>query len=305
MIENPASLNILKEKSLPSMNLLFQLHDIWGIDVIRVKRVNDLYKAFTNTSSISATHLIDLYGVKYITSVTPLDDNNKFELVYARLEGLEGKREDLLKENTIKIYRNRNPLPRAWVVKDFKVLDPQAMLQLMIQKEFRPGQEVLLEEEPQWTNPPTPPFTKGGVGGLLNVGEPSVPARGRQGLPKEVEIISEDNNKLGLRVKAAENAVLVLSDTYYPDWKAFVDGKKTKIYRADYNFRAIPLNAGTHRVEFVYDPLSFKLGAGATILGILGCIGIGWVARRRRTSNHKKCKRSLLNKRLDPLHRVW
>ena len=55
------------------MNLLYQLHDIWGIDVIRVKRTDDLYKAFTSTPSISATHLIDLYGVKYIISVTPLE----------------------------------------------------------------------------------------------------------------------------------------------------------------------------------------------------------------------------------------
>ena len=82
---------------------------------------------------------------------------------------------------------------------------------------------------------------------------------------------------------AAENGLLVLSDTYYQGWKAFVDGKGTKIYRADYAFRAIPLNAGTHRVEFVYDSMSFKLGAGVTLLGILGCIGLGWIARRRRT----------------------
>ena len=73
-----------------------------------------------------------------------------------------------------------------------------------------------------------------------------------------------------------------MSDTYYRGWKAFVDGEETKIYRADYTFRAIPLNAGTHRLEFVYDPMSFKLGAGVTLLGILGCIGMGWVARRKR-----------------------
>ena len=69
--------------------------------------------------------------------------------------------------------------------------------------------------------------------------------------------------------------MLVLSDMYYPGWKAFVDGEETKIYRADYTFRAIPLNAGTHQVEFVYDPISFKVGAGVTVLGILGCIGMG------------------------------
>jgi len=281
IIGDPSSLNILKEKSLPSMNLPFQLHDIWGIDVIRVKRVDDLYKAFTNTSSISATHLIDLYGVKYITSVTPLEENNKFRLIYARLEGLEGKREELLKENTIKLYKNRSPLPRAWLVKDVKVLDPQAILQLMIQEEFRPGQEVFLEEDPKWANPPAPPFTKGGLGGL-NVEEPL------SGFPQKVQIMSESNDRLALQAEVAEDSLLVMSDTYYPGWKAFVDGEETKIYRADYTFRAIPLNAGTHRVEFVYDPISFKLGAGVTILGILACIGMGWVARRRGTSTHKQ-----------------
>jgi hypothetical protein len=280
IIEDPTSLNILKEKSLPSLNLLFQLHDIWGIDVIRVKRVNDLYKAFTNTPSISATCLIDLYGVKYVTSVTPLEEDNKFELIYARLEGLEGEREELLKENTIKLYKNRNPFPRAWLVKDVKVMDSGAMLSRMTSKDFRPDREVLLEEDPKWTNPPTPPFTKGGLGGI-NVEERL------SGLPQKVQITSESNNKLTLQAEVVEDSLLVLSDTYYPGWKAFVDGKETKIYRADYTFRAVPLNAGTHRVKFVYDPVSFKLGAGVTVLGILACIGMGWVARRRGRSRRK------------------
>jgi hypothetical protein len=318
LIAEASPLDIFKEKHLPSLNSLFQMHDIWGIDVIRLKSADDLYRAFAVTPSISATNLIDLYGVKYVISVIPIEKDPHFELVYSRLEGLQGRRKDLLKKNTIKLYKNRNPLPRAWLVKDFKVMDPQTMLLMMIQKEFRPGREVFLEEEPKWINPPppplnspTPPFVKGGEGGITkgtlgglkeplsgtqnkggrrgsplrrtnDVGEPPVPACGRQALSQKVEIISESNNGLGLQVKAAEDSLLVLSDTYYPGWKAFVDGKETKIYRADYTFRAIPLNAGTHRVEFVYDPMSFKLGAGVTILGILGCIGMGLAARYRR-----------------------
>lgn len=250
IIDEPSSLNILKEKNLPSMNLLYQLHDIWGIDVIRVMRVDDLYKTFTSAPSISATHLIDLYGVKYITSVTPLEENKKFELIYARLENLQGKREDLLKENTIKFYKNRSPLPRAWLVKDYKVMDSNMILSMMLQKEFNPQKEVLLEETPPSLNLQH----KGG------------------GVSRDkAEIISENNNRLVLQATAEEDSLLVLSDTYYPGWKAFVDGKKTKIYRANYTFRAIPLSAGPHRVEFVYDPLSFKLGALFTILGIIGC----------------------------------
>jgi uncharacterized membrane protein YfhO len=93
-----------------------------------------------------------------------------------------------------------------------------------------------------------------------------------EGKERRVEFVSETNNHLVLQATSEEDSLLVLSDTYYPGWRAFVDGKKTKIYRADYTFRAIPISAGRHRVEFVYDPLSFKLGALFTILGIIGCV---------------------------------
>jgi hypothetical protein len=299
LVGDPSFLNTLKEKHYPSMNLLYQLHDLWGADVIRVKRTDDLYRIFVSTPSISATQLIDLYGVKYITSVTLLEKNHKFELIYANLEGLQGKREDLLKENTIKLYKNRSPLPRAWLVKDFKVMDLQKMLLMMLQNEFRPGQEVFLEEEPKWISSHAVPFAKGEEATPSQSGRRGPPLRRTNdvgeplsGLPQKAQILTESNNRLDLQVKAPKDCLLVLSDTYYPGWKAFVDGKETKIYRADYTFRAIPLSVGTHQVEFVYDPLSFKLGIGATILGILGCVGLGWVGRR---------KRAVVSKPPDPL----
>jgi hypothetical protein len=267
LIADTNPLTILKEKHHPSMNLLYSLHDVWGVDVIRLKRVDDLYKAFTSTPPIYATQFINLYGVKYIVSVTPLEGNNQLELIYARLEGLQGKRKDLLQENTIKLYKNRSPILRGWLVKDFKVMDSEAVLSRITSKDFNPDKEVLLEEEPRWEE------------------QSLTPARAKEsiGLPKSrVEFISETNNRLLLTVEAQEKAFLVLNDTYFPGWQAFVDGKRTKIYRADYTFRTIPLNAGTHCLEFVYDPMSFKLGAGVTLLGILGCIGMGWVARRKR-----------------------
>jgi hypothetical protein len=285
LIDDPTYSNLLKDRNLPSMNLLYSLHDIWGNDVIRVKRTDELYRIFIAAPSISTTHLIDLYGVKYITSVTPLEEKNKFELIYARLEGLQGKKKDLLKKNTIKFYKNRSPLPRAWLVRDFKVLDSKTILLRMTSKDFRPDREVLLEEKPKWGGEAIgglrgPPLRKTNDGG-----EPlSACLQDRQGLPQKVEIIYEKNNRLQLLVKSKEDNLLVLSDTYYPGWKAFVDGTPQKIYQADYAFRAVPLNPGTHRLEFVYDPMSFKLGAGVTLLGILGCIGMGWITRRRRRS---------------------
>jgi len=261
LIAGASPLDVFKEKHLPSLHLISRLHDIWGIDVIRLKRVDDLYKAFTGTPSISENQLVDLYGIKYIVSVTPLEGDPRFELMDARLEGLQGEKEDLLKGNTIKLYKYRNAFPRAWLVKDFQVIDSKTIFSVITQKGFDPGQKVLLEEELKWER-----------------------ASSNHGAEKnKVEFISERNNWLQLQVETKEDGLLVLSDTYYPGWKALVDGRPEKIYQANYAFRAIPLRAGIHQVKFIYDPVSFKWGAGATLLGILICLAMGWVGRRKKT----------------------
>jgi uncharacterized membrane protein YfhO len=108
-----------------------------------------------------------------------------------------------------------------------------------------------------------------------------------EGLQNKVEFISETNNRLQLHVIAREDAFLVLSDTYFPGWKAYVDDREEKIHRADYNFRAIFLRAGMHQVEFVYRPMSFTAGAIVTSLAIIGCLSIGLVVRYRGRSKRK------------------
>jgi hypothetical protein len=69
---------------------------------------------------------------------------------------------------------------------------------------------------------------------------------------------------------------LRLSDTYYPGWKAYVDGKETGILKADRIFRAVSLDPGKHLVRFVYDPLSFKLGLWVSGSTMLGLFIFGW-----------------------------
>ena len=51
-----------------------------------------------------------------------------------------------------------------------------------------------------------------------------------------------------------------------------VDGEEVKIYKANYNFRAIPLKAGEYEVKFIYDPISFKIGTLVSLLTLLGII---------------------------------
>jgi uncharacterized membrane protein YfhO len=65
----------------------------------------------------------------------------------------------------------------------------------------------------------------------------------------------------------------VLSDLYYVGWRALVDGENEKVYKADYAFRAVPVEKGSHFVELIYDPWSFKLGLGTSACALAVLVG--------------------------------
>jgi hypothetical protein len=89
-----------------------------------------------------------------------------------------------------------------------------------------------------------------------------------------------------VRVEASASgpAVLMLNDTNYPGWHAYVNGKLAPIIRADYLFRGVIVPGGTSTVEFVYEPASFRIGGGISIAAFMVALVIAvgsW--RRRRT----------------------
>ncbi len=80
-----------------------------------------------------------------------------------------------------------------------------------------------------------------------------------------------------------EHAGLVLlTDTYDPGWKAYLDRKPIKIHATDYAFRCAIAPQGTHELVFDYDPASFKLGVFIAALAVLGLAG-WWAYDRHRT----------------------
>jgi hypothetical protein len=87
-------------------------------------------------------------------------------------------------------------------------------------------------------------------------------------LTAEVDI---DNISFGPLITEAdvvskENSLLVISQTHFPGWKAYIDGDNAPLYRANYAFIAVPIDAGEHHLEIKYEPDSFKYGLiiGAT-----------------------------------------
>jgi hypothetical protein len=94
-----------------------------------------------------------------------------------------------------------------------------------------------------------------------------------------VAIVSDEPEHVVVETLVASAALLVLTDTFYPGWTATVDGVSSPILRADHAFRAVALEAGTHRVEFDYRPRSVRLGFALSALAAVLCLVLG--TRRR------------------------
>ncbi|MEA3339483.1 MAG: YfhO family protein [Chloroflexota bacterium] len=87
-------------------------------------------------------------------------------------------------------------------------------------------------------------------------------------------------NRVTIRAALDAPGYLVLADTYYPGWRAMVDGDPADILRANYSFRAVWLEAGEHVVEMTYRPTS-ALAGGAISLAALVLLGVGLLLTRR------------------------
>jgi hypothetical protein len=75
---------------------------------------------------------------------------------------------------------------------------------------------------------------------------------------------------------------IVVSESAWPGWRAYVDGKRVKTISADIAFFAVFVPAGRHHVRIVYLPDAFVRGRAISFatLGMI-VIGLGWKRWRR------------------------
>jgi uncharacterized membrane protein YfhO len=86
----------------------------------------------------------------------------------------------------------------------------------------------------------------------------------------QVEWISQSPNHLRVSAFAPDGGWLLLADTWYPGWRANIDGQEVPIYPADAVYRAVRLPEGEHQIEISYRPLSFVIGATLSAVAWLG-----------------------------------
>jgi hypothetical protein len=81
-------------------------------------------------------------------------------------------------------------------------------------------------------------------------------------------------------ISADKDCMLLLQDTWYPGWRATVDGVETPISRTDTGIRAVPVERGDHELVLEYAPGSFRLGLGISVIGLL--LGVAYGAKAKR-----------------------
>ena len=159
-----------------------------------------------------------------------------------------------------RVYRNRKALPRVFLVGAQRVVrGMDAALRVTTSSGFD-ARRVAVTERPLAGLPRRPPPR--GVG--------------------SARIVAYEDERVAALARARAPSLLVLTDVHYPGWQATLDGRSVPIERVDYLLRGVRVPPGTHRVEFRYEPLSFRIGWIISIAATIGLSAVALVSWRRR-----------------------
>ncbi|HSJ16027.1 MAG TPA: hypothetical protein VK939_16585 [Longimicrobiales bacterium] len=179
--------------------------------------------------------LADLLNVEYMVAPAPV-----------QIPGYE----EVFRGGAAVIYRNPDALPRAFLVGETETLEGAAALARIFSDGFEPRRTAVVSAALPADVAPQP-----GVEGGVVWEERSA-------------------ERALLRVSADRPALLVLTDNYYPSWKARIDGRLVPVYRTNHAFRGVAVPAGTHQVEFFYDARPLRAAALTSIALLLLLLGV-------------------------------
>ncbi|MGC8842619.1 MAG: YfhO family protein, partial [bacterium] len=87
------------------------------------------------------------------------------------------------------------------------------------------------------------------------------------GMPRySIKVLEDRSGSLMVKVKTDRKSYLVITETFYPGWKGFIDGKEEKVVPANLLFQALLIPKGEHIVRVAYRPISYKLGLYISLL---------------------------------------
>jgi hypothetical protein len=267
----------LDGKLYPNTAGALGLQDIRVLDALYVDRYlryvrtflqPEVFDRFTGegTPRLEGNPMFDALGVRAVLAARDLENAPGLRLLGRDLD--------------TRVYENTNAYPRAWVVHDVHVVPGEdeafAFLQARARRSngavlvnrFDPRREAVVEHGGKTKDEALRALQNSGAGCDA-------------GARERASIEHYSGSSVTLRVEAACPGLLVLPDTYFPGWKATVDGEEQRIYPTDGAFRGVTVPRGTSEVHFRYQPRMFPIGIALALAGLVA-FGVVWLVSRWR-----------------------
>jgi hypothetical protein len=151
----------------------------------------------------------------------------------------------LASEGDVRLYRYNEALPRAWLAHEARVVPVEKIFETLNSGDFNPQTSVVLS--------------------LPSPSALAIPPQPTDG----VVITAHGAGRLTIQTASTTNALLIISEIFYPGWKAYVDGQSAPIMPANGILMAVPVPNGSHKIELTYDPEWWKIGAAISLLSLL------------------------------------
>ena len=238
--------------------------DVWQPDTTLLNQVDDLmgifnpmlladYNRYWENLGGRSNSAYDLLNAKYVVAHkdVPLDWQ-KFRPVVTDAPD-------------VNVYENTKVLPRAMLVPTVEAVARDKMLDLLRSPSFDPRRLALVED-------PVEGLSTGSAGEFDG---------------RVLETKYPSPNELQVRTQSNRASLLVVSDVDYPGWIAFVDGKESRVLRADYAFKSVVVPAGAHEVRLVFKPRIWEIGlaiSGLTWLLLFAWAAVSFINSRRTQS---------------------
>jgi hypothetical protein len=138
-------------------------------------------------------------------------------------------------------------LPRAALFRSIEVLPDDAVLARLKDPGFNPYEKAVVSRE----------SVPAGVdlSGLVR----ATPARA-----SAARIVDYQSQRVAIEAETPAPALLLVNDTNYPGWRAYLNGESTEMLTANFLFRGVVIPSGKSTVEFKYQPRPFQIGSGVS-----------------------------------------
>jgi len=267
------------------VGLLFGLRQAHGYDGLSPRRITEVAGPIGTGGALVAgfrQNTLALHGSEPLPAVSVLLAPTRallgvrFIVLPPRAASAEPALRAVYDGADARIFEDPTALPRAFVVSRARCADDREALALLRARAIGADEVVLADCAAPAAGETNPIASRGVAPDSRSVVAPGP----RSAVAPQVRMLIDEPARVVVAVSTATPAWLVLTDTWFPGWRARIDGRDVVVRRADHAFRAVALPPGPHEVEFTFTPRGLVSGAAVT-LGALLIVGALLIARRR------------------------